>query len=543
MKFNSTALGMAALLVTLLSSAVLPGSVTAATPPASSFSDDFDDDPVGTPAKGWTTCGGTWAVKCVDNNQNFIFAVDSGDRDKALISVPKLHDFTLEGFVQMRDLGGEGGLLFSVSQIPGTDAFLGYELDVHTNHTVTLSRNDSSSRTVLQTAQRIIDTDVPYHLRVQRSGKLLKVFVNGYLLLAVTDNTYPTCERIGLQGGTKNRVYFDRILFQPFPDPPAPPIQSMAAFTYTNNIRGTMIRDAQILEVDGTYFMSGTSTVFFPDAKDNHLGGISPGATLYSSKNLLDWKFEKVIVERDPSRWYDNYFWAPEIHRINGKFYLTFWCDPCLGLAVADRIDGPYKVLNEKEGIRGAFDGSLFQDDDGKIYLFFGGVSASEIDLNTAQLVGEKFDCIHSGPKGTWDNGTEGSFVIKRNGIYYLFYSSWAEGYQVGTATATNVRGPWTKTSNSPVYGAQRKDNCERNGSAFTQNPAVPFSEVGHNAIFTGPDGRDWICCHAMLKHPFVPRLCFDPLTIANGLVTSANDGIIKKNGPTWTPQTVPIAK
>ena len=50
-----------------------------------------------------------------------------------------------------------------------------------------------------------------------------------------------------------------------------------------------------------------------------------------------------------------------------------------------------------------------------------------------------------SGILGKWYSciviNIKGPRVIKRKGIYYLFYSSWGRGYKVGYATSTNIKG------------------------------------------------------------------------------------------------------
>lgn len=62
--------------------------------------------------------------------------------------------------------------------------------------------------------------------------------------------------------------------------------------------------------------------------------------------------------------------------------------------------------------------------------------------------------------------------------------------------------------------------------------PGCPYAAAGHNAIFTGPDGRGWIVCHYQ-ETDKPDSLGFDPIWI--------EDGVIKTNGPTWTEQTIEI--
>ncbi|MEM9986521.1 MAG: family 43 glycosylhydrolase, partial [Bacteroidota bacterium] len=131
-----------------------------------------------------------------------------------------------------------------------------------------------------------------------------------------------------------------------------------------------------------------------------------------------------------------------------------------------------------------------------------------------------------------WDAiGIEGAYVIEHQGTYFLFYSSWTRGYEIGYATAPAITGPWTKYEGNPFYGAQNQATCQKNSLPYTGNPDSPFQAVGHNEIFTGPDGRYWLSCHGILKGGN-PLLVIDPIEIDE-------QGIIHSPGPTYTPQTL----
>jgi len=107
------------------------------------------------------------------------------------------------------------------------------------------------------------------------------------------------------------------------------------------------IRDCQVLVCDGRYYLTGTCPPYWQ--------GPNPGVKLYSSDDLLDWQFERLLLARDatdPRAWYRDRFWAPELHAWEGRFYLTFNCrndethfPHSCGLAVADEVLGPYTVL------------------------------------------------------------------------------------------------------------------------------------------------------------------------------------------------------
>lgn len=340
-----------------------------------------------------------------------------------------------------------------------------------------------------------------------------------------------------------------------------------------NGINPKGIRDCQIFRDGDKWYMTATAFPHWSRQESNEV--LNEGVPLYTSNDLLNWQFIDYVVKR-PSKtsWYYRRFWAPEIHKINGKYYATFNCSnpeigrngQWMGLAVADSVEGPYTVITEEEPLGAGNDLMLFQDDDGKVYGFYNrgkefGIGFCEIDLKKGKFVGERISCIRPEksdlaydatgkllmtpnldgnliPKVAkyygWDAiGIEGAYVVKRDGTYYLFYSSWSRGYEIGYATAKSLHGTWTKHEGNPIYGAMSKAACEKNGFEWSGDENNPFNQVGHNEVFTGPDGRLWLSCHGITNaNPDRPMLVIDPIDF------DESGNIIKKN-PSYTPQTV----
>jgi xylan 1,4-beta-xylosidase len=325
--------------------------------------------------------------------------------------------------------------------------------------------------------------------------------------------------------------------------------QKKDLFEYQNPIRNGItngMRDCQVFQDGGKYYLTGTSYPFW--YRNNQK---NPGVKIYSSDDLLNWKFEKLLIDRsklDTTVWYLDRFWAPEIHKIQGKYYLSFNCvnqstvnhrveSLHSGVAMADDLLGDYKVITHDEPLLKGNDLTLYEDDDGKVYAFNNHsktIFVSEMDMGNVKAKGEPKACITAGTleNGDWDGiSIEGAYCIKNEGQYYLFYSSWSRGYEIGYATADNPLGPWIKYEGNPVYGAQLKQTCEKNNLEFTGDPDSPWGAVGHNEVFTGPDGRLWISCHGISKEDRVPFLVIDPIDFV--------DGVIKINGPTYTKQSI----
>ena len=290
-----------------------------------------------------------------------------------------------------------------------------------------------------------------------------------------------------------------------------PQFTQPAYFTWTNPLSPN-VRDPQITVADGRYVMAATSSPFFEQL------GESPGVKLWTSPDLMHWDEGTVVIPHSTTAWYRKRYWAPELYHSpdDGKYYLTFNCPrggdnaktpQAVCLAVADRALGPYRVLTESEPLCEGNDASIFRDDDGKTYLFRSGLMAIEVDLPHAKTVGESFQVLAKPPvaaTGPWDGqsrgapavGLEGPCVIKIDKTYYCFYSSWGRGYEIGYATSDNVRGPWTRYADNPIYGAQEADWAKRYKHSMDQAADIPWRQVGHGSIFVGPDGRYWTSAH-----------------------------------------------
>ena len=342
-------------------------------------------------------------------------------------------------------------------------------------------------------------------------------------------------------------------------------------FSYQNPIPGHYLRDPFILKVGDYWYRVQTqyNDRYHPPEKLPRADAIY----LYKSPDLINWAVIGPIVTGDEApEWARYRWWAPELFHDTaaGKFYFTINCTFPDGyrqklnekgksggdhgplLMVADKIDGKYRVLTKEEPLLYGNDAHFFRDEDGKTYVFSSGIQMAEVDLPGARLLSPLKNVLPASSSDAWDYGPgvgrEGPGVIKRNGVYYLFYSSWGRGYEVGIATTRDLNGgTWTLQEDNPVYGAQTHERCNHFGKTYTQHSDVPFGEVGHGQPFVGPDGRYWLSCHAIGR--------FLPLSVNNidhsmskyGLMTIDPITFDEKGRVeidlTWTPQTIPIGE
>jgi beta-xylosidase len=213
--------------------------------------------------------------------------------------------------------------------------------------------------------------------------------------------------------------------------------------------------------------------------------------TAWSSKDLVNWKSEKVILDlpRDIT-WAKERAWAPAIAYKNGKYYYYFSADVNIGVAVADKPTGPFKdalgrPLVKKAMLKGQMiDPMVFVDDDGSAYLYFGQGNCNIVKLNDDMISYEATKIISIKPKGY----NEGSFVFKRNGKYYL---SWSEfdtrdpRYSVAYAVSDSPMGPFIKAEQNPIL----------KGKGVVKG-------AGHHSIVQVPGKDEWYIAYHRFKIP-----------------------------------------
>lgn len=336
-------------------------------------------------------------------------------------------------------------------------------------------------------------------------------------------------------------------------------------FRYTNPITrdsAISMRDHFIIKVYDKWYCVGTSEPVWT--------GLNPGVRLLVSADLVHWKQHSFLIDAKtlPADCpYNGRFWAPEIHFIKNKYYLTVNSgkvtaeDPkgmrthSVWLFSSDAVTGPYKLVNGPLTPQYNNDATLFEDEDGQTYLYCSGngLFQAKIDLKTGKLTTpiEKFlDKKQPGWPEWMIGGIEGPFVIKKEGMYFMFFSTWTRGYEVGLLKSKNPLGPWELASPEPVFGTRKKGYRQELAKAGGydhlkfQDTEDPYQETGHNALFEGPDGQLWSSCHYFMyeKRPYpysqtfeswekVPQLGYEPVYY--------KDGRFFIKGPTWTEQII----
>ncbi|BBI32714.1 glycoside hydrolase family 43 protein [Cohnella abietis] len=231
--------------------------------------------------------------------------------------------------------------------------------------------------------------------------------------------------------------------------------------------------DPSIVRVGTDYYMVTSTFQFFP------------GVLILHSKDLAHWEPIGHVVTRksqlDLTGLPDSFgVFAPDISYYDGKFWVVvpyYHGQPrCTNLLfVADRPEGPYSeatVLNHH-----FIDPSIFNDDDGKRYLVFGGGWVHELAEDASRLIGEAKQVW----PGTGGAAPEAPHIIKRNGWYYLML---AEGgtffeHKETLARSLSIWGPYEPCPHNPVL--------------MQTNPEMKIQKAGHGKLVEDVNGEWWM--------------------------------------------------
>ena len=222
--------------------------------------------------------------------------------------------------------------------------------------------------------------------------------------------------------------------------------------TFRNPVINADVPDISVCKVADTYYMISTTM---------HL---MPGGPIMRSKDMVNWETISYVFDRidDGDRYnlidnktvYGQGQWASSIRYHMGKFYVWFTANGAPGKGFvfsADRAEGPWTLVARPPHMH---DGSLFFDEDGKIYMFTGsgGCTLVELDNNFEPKEGGVNKKIVDSADDPEERGAllEGSSVIKHNGKYYLCMISmkWDVPGRVRREVcyrADNITGPYEK--------------------------------------------------------------------------------------------------
>lgn len=245
--------------------------------------------------------------------------------------------------------------------------------------------------------------------------------------------------------------------------------------------------------------------------------------TLWKTKNIAELATaeKKVVFKPPPNTMYSKSLWAPEIHLIDGDWYIYFAADSgqnkdhrmwVLQNTAKDPMTGTWKLKGKLNtpGDKWSIDGTVYRLHKQLYFLWSGwqGDANGQQDIYIAKMKnpwtikGERVRL--SSPTYEWEEHgdlknpndvkhvdvNEGPQLLRNKDKLFLIYSAsgcWTDYYSLGMLSTTvdsNLMDSlsWKKSA-SPV---------------FKQSPENRVYGTGHNSFFKSPDGEeDWILYHA----------------------------------------------
>ncbi len=233
----------------------------------------------------------------------------------------------------------------------------------------------------------------------------------------------------------------------------------------------------------------------------------------FSSPDMLTWTEHPSPLKATDFAWAKGDAWASQVIERNGKFYWYVAVEhktihgKAIGVAVADSPIGPFKdargsaiitndMTTEAKISWDDIDPSVFVDDDGQAYLFWGNTTAhyAKLKSNMVDLEGP-IQTITGLPRYT-----EAPWIHKRNGWYYLSYAS-EFPEKICYAMSRSINGPWqykgiineiagnSNTNHQAIINFKGKDYFIYHNGALTPDAGSYHRSVCIDYLYYNPDG------------------------------------------------------
>lgn len=203
---------------------------------------------------------------------------------------------------------------------------------------------------------------------------------------------------------------------------------------------------------------------------------------LYTTTDMVNWTDHGVVMKYTDFSWAKGDAWAAQCIERNGKFYMYAPVinkennSPAVGVAVADSPYGPFYDALGKPLVQtktGDIDPTVFIDDDGQAYLYWGNPNCYYVKLNESMisyegeivsipLTEETFGKRDNDPRRS-TLYEEAPWLYKRQNLYYLLWAGGPIPEHLGYSTSKSPTGPWK-------YGGVLMPT---EGGSFTNHPGI----------------------------------------------------------------------
>jgi beta-xylosidase len=260
------------------------------------------------------------------------------------------------------------------------------------------------------------------------------------------------------------------------------------------------------------YYMTGSSGDNIWDRND--------GIELWRSKDMKTWDYVGLVwsFDKDASPWAAKWgtpanrpvvraIWAPEIHYLKSKknYFLTYSLAGGFGtgllMSTTAKPEGPYvNPLKPDTRLGGGIDPTLFEDDDGKVYMTSGrggyvalmkedmsGIeSQKNVTLDKEGAMGADGKPLPAEIKNRAEVAMEGASLFKRNGRYYLggaafWGATTGSRYSSVVSVSDKIYGPYKQFQEAVPCGGGGNYFQDKDGNWFCaffgNDEASPFRE------------------------------------------------------------------
>lgn len=188
---------------------------------------------------------------------------------------------------------------------------------------------------------------------------------------------------------------------------------------------------------------------------------------VYSTTDMVNWTDHGSPLAIEDFEWADDRAWAPQCIERDGKFYFyvplhsKLTNTMAIGVAVGDTPVGPFRDAIGHPLVDGSWDyidPTVFIDDDGQAYLYWGNPEIYYVKLNKDMVSFDGEVCKVEqtvegfgapGPKERVksteykDMYTEGPWFYRRGDKYYLLYAAGGVPEHIAYSMSDSPTGPW----------------------------------------------------------------------------------------------------
>ncbi len=380
----------------------------------------------------WDTRRGNWEVV-----EGALRQTSQVADARALIGDPDWSDITIT--LQARKLGGREGFLILFG-LPGPDATFKSFWNIggwgNTGHGI------EAPGIVTERVPGRIESGRWYDIRLEIEGDTIRAYLDGDLI-----------------------------------EEASPPSDEDAQRVFPHALIPALYADPSVVEFDGMFYCYGTTD------GDGHGLATSGRPVVWKSRDFVNWSFSGSIF---PSN-FDAKYWAPSapVYK-DGRYYLFPTLDNRIVAVVSDSPEGPFRTLDGKDITADSgwehfpitaghpIDAEVFGDEDGSYYMMW---SERYIARLNSDFTGFDGDPVRIQTKR--GGYSEGPFMLKRDGIYYYFYTLGGhEGYQYAyMMSRTSPLGPW--------------EGPEQDIISTTDHEKGIYGP-GHGSFFSPEDSDQW---------------------------------------------------